>query len=120
MSSPLRSFRHDFGYKKIVGRPDSNAAFRSPAASAASAGMSTSMPGHMGQDRFEGLRVERPEPGPIAAARGHDDDRALPAAVRPPVHAAQLGDDLIERQGEEVGELDEGHGPSPGEGLADR
>ena len=72
-------------------------------------------PGHVSQDRFESLRVERPEPGSIPSARGHDDDRALPAAVRPPVHAPKLGDDLIERQGEEVGELDEGHGPSPGE-----
>ena len=30
-----RSFRHDFGYKKIVGRPELNAAFKRPAASAA-------------------------------------------------------------------------------------
>ena len=55
----------------------------------------------------------------VAEDGGHHDHWALPAAVRPPEHAAEFRGDLIERQWQEVGKLNERHRPLSGECSAD-
>ena len=60
--------------------------------------------------------MEWPHPGSITAARDDDDNRRIPPPRAPPEEAAQLGVDLIERKRQEVGELDKGDRPPPGQG----
>ena len=74
----------------------------------------------MAGDRLERLRVEWAEALPVAAARRHQDHRALPLAVRAPEHARHLGGDLVEGERQEVGELQEGDRAATGQRAADR
>ena len=70
-------------------------------------------------DRLERLRVKRPEPLAVAAARRHQDHRAVPFAVGTPVDARHLRRDLVEGERQEIGELQEGDGTAAGQRAAD-
>ena len=75
--------------------------------------------GDMGEHGLEGLGVEGAESGAVSAAGDHEDDGALEHTGGAPVHGAELGHDLADAVGQEVGELDEADGLAAGEGSAD-
>jgi hypothetical protein len=63
--------------------------------------------------------VEWSEAWTKAAASNHDDHRALPTACTAPINCAELAKDLVESQGEKIGELDEGDRTSSSQGPTD-
>ena len=108
-----------FGSKKSTGSGSRIDASRSPFASCGFDGQTTLRPGDVDEERLGRLRVVVPA-ADAAADRRADDELGRVLAARAVAVLRELGDDLVVRREDEVGELDLRDGHEPVERHADR